>query len=222
MIFSSRELRDPHKQLSVLGTPLEQVQNFNYLGVVLDQHLTFDGHAKNIIRRVSSKVYQLRRLKKFLSNKAALLVYKNMILPIMEYGDIYLISASAENMRKLQVLQNRALKCALDKEKRYSTLKLHKEAKIFKLKHRRKLHLIQHMYKFSQLPNFSGWKGRPSIRTRSSKKKLMKIKTPTVTKFQNSMSYRGPKSWNSLPKEIQKEPTFMQFKDRLKCHFTNL
>ena len=66
MIFSSRELKGPHKQLTVHGTPLEQFQTFNYLGVVLDQHLTFNNHAKHVIQRVSSKVYQLRMLKKFL------------------------------------------------------------------------------------------------------------------------------------------------------------
>ena len=153
MIFSTQEIKSAHIDLLVGNTPVEQVSIFSYLGVILDQHLTFEPHAKYTINRIASKVYQLRKPKKFLTNKAALLVYKNMILPILEYGDIYLMSATKENRSKMQKLQNKALKCALDKEKRYSTNKLHKEAKLNKLKHRRKLHLLQHPYHFISPPN---------------------------------------------------------------------
>ena len=222
MIFSSRELGSAHSPLKLNDVYLEQVRTYHYLGIVLDQHLTFNSHAKHVIGRVSSKIYQLRRLKKFLSNKAALLVYKNMILPIMEYGDIYVMSASKENRSKLKKLQNKALKCALDKEKRYSTNRLHCEAKIYKLRHRRKLHLLQHMHRISQMPNYTGWKLRPAIQTRSSKKKLMKVKKPNLTKFQNSITYVGPKAWNSLPKDIQKETNYPLFNGKIRLHLLKI
>ena len=163
----------------VNNTPIEKVNKFSYLGVILDQHLTFDAHAKYVINRVSAKICQLRKLKRFLTNKAALLVYKNMILPILEYGDIYVMYASRENRSKFQKLQNKALKCALDKEKRYNTTALNKEAKLDKLRFRRKFHMLQHMYRVSQLPSFSGWRANALVHTRRSKKKLMKIKSQT-------------------------------------------
>ena len=33
------------------------------------------------------------------------MIYKNMILPILEYGDVFIHSASKETRKKLQVLQ---------------------------------------------------------------------------------------------------------------------
>ena len=126
----------------------------------MDQHLTFDNHAKYTINRVSPKIYQLAKMRKYLTSKAALLVYKNMILPILEYGDIFLSAATRENRKKLQKLQNKALKCALAKDKTFSTNKLHKEAQLLKFKHRRKLHLLIHMHKISHIHNFTGWKRR--------------------------------------------------------------
>ena len=218
VIFSTQEVQDPRAKLKVRDMQIERVNKFSYLGVILDQHLSFDSQAKHTINRVSAKVCQLRKMKRFLTNKAALLVYKNMILPILEYGDIYLMSASKENRSKLQKLQNKALKCALDKEKRYNTTALHKEAKLDKLRFRRKFHMLQHMHHLSQLPNFSGWKAAALIRTRSSKKKLMKIKKPNLTKFQNSITYRGPRSWNALPEEIQKSENHIHFKMKLEEH----
>ena len=218
MIFSSQELAYTNIRLAVNNLEIERVPHYNYLGMVLDQHLTFENHTKYTINRVSPKIYQLAKMRKYLTSKAALLVYKNMILPILEYGDIFLSSATCENRKKLQRLQNKALKCALATDKTYSTNRLHIEAKLLKLKHRRKIHLLLNMHKLSHMPNFKGWKHRTGTRTRSSKKKLMTTKKPKLTKFQNSISYRGPKAWNSLPAEIQKTENHELFKSLVKAH----
>ena len=68
------------------------------------------------IRRVSDKIYQLPKLWSFLNDKAALLVYKNMILPIFEYSDVFFSSISLKTRKKLQTLPNQGLKCALNKD----------------------------------------------------------------------------------------------------------
>ena len=86
MIFSNKktDYNNNINKLNVSGTPIQQVPSCTYLGVALETH------AKQVLNTVAAKVYQLRRVRKFLNDKAALLIYKNMILPIMEYGDIYL------------------------------------------------------------------------------------------------------------------------------------
>ena len=119
----------------------------------------------------------------FLSTKAALMVYKGMILPIIEYGDIFLASASVENRKRLQILQNKGLRCALNKGMEAGSEELHSEANLLKLKYRREQHIL-------------------TIRTRSQKKTLLKIKRPYTEKYKNSLSYKGPKKWNSLPIEL--------------------
>ena len=55
---------------------------------------TFEKHLNHTIRKVSDKLYQLRKVGQCLTSKAALLISKNMILPILEYGDLYMTSAS--------------------------------------------------------------------------------------------------------------------------------
>ena len=82
----------------------------------------------------------------FLSSEAAVLVYKNMILPMIEYGDIFLTAASKENRGKLQVLQNKALRAALQVDKYYDTADLHSEVGLSKLKTRREQHLLTFMF----------------------------------------------------------------------------
>ena len=152
MIVSNRkfDFKNTKHVLNMNSEELQRVPTYTYLGITLDEHLSYEAHTKSIISKVSGKVLQLRKIRSVISSKAALLIYKNMILPILEYGDIYLSSATMELRKKLQTLQNRALKCALGKDKFYRTNRQHKEARLDKLKVRRHRHILIHMYQISK------------------------------------------------------------------------
>ena len=105
---------------------LERASTYTYLGVTLDEKLNYETHMNQVIKRVSDKLYQLRKIRYFLTTKAALLVYKNMILPMLEYEDVFAVSATLETRERIQKLQNRGLKIALGRDKLYSTKLLHK------------------------------------------------------------------------------------------------
>ena len=199
------------------GNVLQRAQTYTYLGIKLDEQLTLETYANVVVERVSQKVYQLKKIRSLLTNRAALLIYKNMILPILEYGDIFLHSASQKIKKKLQVLQNRAL----GKKKLYSTDNLHDEAKLLKLKDRRPMHVLLHMFQLARLPGFRLWKRFQSagMKTRSSKKKLISCRKPNNEKYRKSITYQGPKLWNSLPTHIQKAESYQEFKIGVKKWF---
>ena len=73
-------------------------------------------------------------MRSFLNTKEATHVYKNMILPVIEYGDVFLVGATAANRKKLQILQNRGLRCALGRDIDATTDDLHVEVNLLKLK----------------------------------------------------------------------------------------
>ena len=60
------------------------------------------------------------------------MVYKNMLLPLLEYGDVFLSATWTINRKRLQTLQNKGLRCALNKGLETSTTDLHAEAKLLK------------------------------------------------------------------------------------------
>ena len=203
------------------GQPIDRAKTYTYLGIKLDEQLSLDTHANLLIRKVSNKIYQLSKIRSFITKKAALMIYKNMILPILEYGDVFIHSASKETRKKLQVLQNKALRCALSKEKLFPTDELHVEAKLLKLKDRRHMHVLLHMYQLAQMPNFKLWKTHQpnGVRTRSSKRKLITFRRLTMEKYRKSITYKGPKLWNNLPVEVQKLDTYPEFKSNIKKIF---
>ena len=120
-----------------------------------------------------------------------------MLLSIIEYGNIFLMSASDANKKRLQK------RCALQAEYITSTNDLHVEAQLLKLKVRREQHILNFMYVMSKIPTNVRNRGTIGVRTRSSKKKLLKIRTPRTERFGRSLAHYGPKKWNRLPVGIQ-------------------
>ena len=87
--------------------PLLKVSSYNYLGMTLDCQLNYNLHVKKLISSVSAKLKQCQRMRSFLNTRAALVVYKSMLLPILESGDVFLYATSVANRKRLQTLQNK-------------------------------------------------------------------------------------------------------------------
>ena len=67
--------------LEVNGIQLKFVNNFSYLGIVLDNKLQFNDHIKNNIKKAGHKVYMLSRIRQYIDTHTALTIFKAMILP---------------------------------------------------------------------------------------------------------------------------------------------
>ena len=161
MLFgtASKLQKLPAININVDGSPLQTVSTYKYLGVTLDGQLKYDTHINRTVTSASLRLKQLRRMRSFLNTKAAKLVYKNMILPIVEYGDVFLVGASVANRKKLQMLQNKGLRCALNADKYADTDELHVNANILRLKYRRESPLMNLMFDMFRI---SGKMRRPN------------------------------------------------------------
>ena len=217
MIFGNQKRIDrlPVFEVKVDNSPLKVVPHYKHLGITLDGQLNYNTHVQRVISNVTNKLKQFRRMRFFLNTKAATLVYKNMILPLLEYGDIFMVGTSATNRKRLQILQNKGLRCALNRDRTMSREELHAEADLLQLKCRRNIHMLDYMFDMSQVeghiikPNVEG------VRTRSHTKKTFRVRKPKTEKYKRSLAYRGPKKWNDLPSDLHHLSTRAQFDQRL-------
>ena len=79
------------------------------LGVVVDDHLSFEDHLKMILNKVNKTIGLLCKLHNILPRSALLIIYKSFIRPHLHYGDI--IYDQAHNTpfhQKLELLQYNA------------------------------------------------------------------------------------------------------------------
>ena len=106
--------------LEIEGEMLERVDAFKYLGVMIDCYLKFDEHVSYVIKKAGKKVMYLGRLRNKLSLSTKKLIYNCTIAPHFDYCATVLWQTSEENLDKLQVLQNNAMRSILNCRRRAS------------------------------------------------------------------------------------------------------
>ena len=101
---------------------------FKYLGINLDSPLNFSKHVASVIQQISHKMTLLAKLKKYLLDDTALLIYKTMILPYFDYADVIFCMSNQKDLGKLQTLQNKCIRICMGKERRFDTNRTHKQS----------------------------------------------------------------------------------------------
>ena len=74
------------------------------------QKLKMKNQIDKIFKKVSHKIYTLSILRRYLSQKPSLLLYKVMILPHFDYVDFIVHSATNEYTEKIERLHKRAIR----------------------------------------------------------------------------------------------------------------
>ena len=200
-------------KISINNTDLEIVNQYKYLGIILDSHLSYAKHLNNVVRMVSHKINLLGRVRQYLNYNASILVYKTMILPYFDYGDILFMNTNQALLSKLQKLQNRALKICLQPNAFVTLEYLHRETKVALLYKRREAHLLNYMYKKRDVPALLDTK---PIHTRARDGPLFKVAKPNCEKFKQSVLYNGAVSWNTLPPVTRNIDSYITFRNTQK------
>ena len=173
------------------------------------------------IKKARQKLGILYKIRKFITSETALLLYKVMIRPHLEYGDFFINSANQKCIDKIERLQERILRVIEYKSESKNQVEmsvLKKSTGIEDFAIRRKRSLLRLM--FFQSKKSENIKIKElSMSLRSSKKVNLKSNFTRLTKIQRSPYYRGLKLWDSLPEHLQKEENRFKFKTNVKLLF---
>ena len=81
-----QKLRNQEKcNIIIKGTNIAQSTKYEYLGVILDQHLTFNDQINKIYKKASNRLHLLNRIRCNVNPYSALSIYHSMIEPIIMY-----------------------------------------------------------------------------------------------------------------------------------------
>ena len=182
--------------LSLNNTVLEKVCSYKYLGFILDDQLNFNKHITKTVNIVSHNLYLLSKIRKYLTQHASVLIFKTMILVLIEYGSIIYAGTTNKNLDKLDKLFYRGLRICDGTHAMVSREKLRNDCRVDTLSHRRNIHLLLFMHK--QTTNNNLLK-RTNIRTRLHQAPVFKTYKPNNEKARQNILYRGASLWNELP-----------------------
>ena len=107
MLFGTEQkLANAPFKIQLHGSDIERVRNFCYLGVTLDEYLSWKEHVSKVFTEVNKRLGLLGRIRSCLKLKAAKCVCNCLVLPILCYTDTVWGELSVECKSRLQRLQN--------------------------------------------------------------------------------------------------------------------
>ena len=118
-------------QLVVEQDSLENVTEFKYLGIIINQHLTLHDHVEMLHSKIAQRLGVLKRIRHLLPLFARKLYIMTMIVPVLDYASIVWGDKNNKTlMNSLQVLHNKAAKLVLNQSPWSSSTDALKELKL--------------------------------------------------------------------------------------------
>lgn len=187
--------------VKIKDQPLEIVNEYKYLGVILNETLNYQSHIKMVKQKVKQRAYLLRKVRNIVGQNETLTLYKSSILPFIDQGDLFYGASTKELLKSLQTLQNNCIRTIYGKTNWPGTQQAHNACRLLFLKDRRTCHLL----KRAHCKSFS----RENLRANSnnglcSGARLLLIEARVYAhKFAGSYIVNSICLWNCLPEEIK-------------------
>ena len=223
MLFHSTNRYTTENELLVMSndTPIEQVPSFKYLGVYVDECLNFKEHVNYVGKKVKQRTSILWRMRSFISRPLAKQLFVSLIAPQFDYCNFVYDGCSKTESRKLEVLQNNALRAVMNVQGPYSATVLHDELQIKWLDVSRKCACVNELYKLlsGQGPlELAGHFKRKLITRNLRSNDDSKLEVPKVRlkMSENDFVYRAVKYWESLTQIQRSAEDIDRFKSVIK------
>jgi len=189
---------------------LMQTNESKYLGVFIDAKLNWKAHILHLTSSVAKSVGILYKIRHLLSKNLLKLLYDALIESKLSYAITLWASAYKSDLRKLNVLNNRAVRCITFANRHTNLNTLYKKNKILKLNELQHYELGKHKFKLHSnetplllIGNYQLVRDKHNYNTRHSTKDIYAIPLRNRKQDQNSFMYLGPIIWNSIPITIK-------------------
>ena len=153
-------VREGNPHLSIMGQPIEFAPSARFLGLTIDDRLSWKPHITalkancnrklNVLKCVSGKTWGADR-------KALLLIYRALIRCKMDYGCVIYQAANQTTLSKLDPVHNAALRICTGAFRTSPIASLHAESGEPSLLYRRALLSFQYIVRVKQLPHSPTW-----------------------------------------------------------------
>ena len=202
---------------SLGGQLLTQTSATKFLGVYIDEHLTWKDHISYLCKQISKSIGMLFRSRFSLSSKTKLTLYYSLIHPYVTYCNSTWSSTYVTNLNRIYCLQKRAVRAITNSDYRAHSAPLFSKLGILDIYQINTFQIAKFMYCYhnnllpplffnlfftnSQIHGYS---------TRTANNYRVHHCRTNLKKF--TILCQGPKIWNSLPVTITSLSSFPNFK----------
>jgi hypothetical protein len=184
--------------------PNKELQSFKLLGILLDEHLSFDHNTKALLAKLSRAAHFMNRVKNIIPQKALLALYYSLGHCHLTYCPNIAGSTSASNINKIAKAQKKLIRIACNKSYTAHTQPLFTEHEILNYHNillQAKLHFMHSIHYEHAPPAFLGtWIKNNTRDTGHELRNTDDYHLPKVnyTFIKNTPLYSLPLAWNSI------------------------
>ena len=220
MVFHSKFKKYSSNSLNIMlnGHPLEEVNKTKFLGVIIDNTLSWNFHIDHICSKISKNFYLLAKARKIVNTSVLCNLYYSFIFSLLQYGIVVWGSANASMLKKLFVLQKRTVRLISGAKRNSSTTPLFKKLNLLKLQDIYNYKIVCYMFNINAnnvaiLPAITFLKSNEIhhhyTRQASNYRCMEKIKS-NYSKC--TFKYVGANLWAKLPMCVKSSRTIINFK----------
>ena len=129
---------------------LSPVPNVNYLGVVLDEFLSWDAHVNNLCKKLAQNNGILSKLRHYVPQKTCISVYFSLFYSFILYGSLAWQFTSKTNLNRVCILQKKYLRIITFSFYKDHSNPLFKDLKLLKLPDVLESEIIKFCCRFSR------------------------------------------------------------------------
>ena len=217
--FIDHKLNIERKEIERIGEDCKE-KYFKFVGVHLDEHLSWHYHIKHINRKVANANYALSKLKNLLPIKVKYTIYNSLIKSHIEYNLSCWGKVKSKEIEKIIVLQKRAVRYIANLKYNSHTGQTFKNLNILKFNDLVNLKQATFMYRYAndKLPSsFKDVFSKLSNFDRSLSFELPKTKKASLKLLP---SFSMIKIWNELPLHIKRNRSLKSFKRQYSSHLS--
>ena len=203
---------------------INQVPYMKYLGLTIDETLSWDLHINNIVKLLSMKLSVLRRIRSFIKQDILVNIYLTTIQPIIDYGCTVWFSTTDTHIKKIQICQNYAARIVTNN---FDYMSLNGETIVkylgWQTVKERCIYFSSFMY-YKAINGITPSHLTDSItmaaeshsrNTRLTDSMDVFLPAPKTGAGMKTFSFYGGKIWNSLPDTLRQSSDVFQFKKML-------
>ena len=215
-VVSNKNLASHHVSINLLDSVIDPVSNCKYLGVYLDDKLTFKNHIEFINSKISRHTGILYKIRDNLPTKTRLDYYYAYIYPYLSYCAVIWGGTYDTHLQPLIIQQKRTIRTITNAGFRDHTSPLFKQLNLLKVVDIHNFQLGSYMFLARARGEFAT---QSNYRTRGPNRALSDFHGLSTT--QHAISYAGPKYWNSLPDNLRIIDNYKHFRKCLKNYLIN-
>ena len=216
MLFTNTIAKyQPLPRLTILNDDILQVNIIKFLGVTFDKNLTFKYHITNLCLKLSRSIALLLRTKSLVPSEISSMMYYAHIYPHLSYCNPIWSTTYPCHVNSLNILHKKIIRIVTNSDFLAHTPPLFKSRNILQLSDLTNFFIASYM--FTNLHN----NNIPVQQTRhysTRNEQTLQIPRHNLTVYRQSLMYKGPVVWNTIPQYVKEAQHHAIFKKHLKKH----